>query len=276
MKTLYMADIDGTLLNSKGVLSDYTAKTLNALIERGLPFTVNTSRSPESAMSVIEKLNLKLPAILMNGSMFYNTKEKKAEHLNCISPVAARTAVAVCKRLNAEPFVFSYINGGIDVQYASCNSPASAAFLKARGSYYRSCREAFGINASGSIPFIICVGEGEHLNRVAEELKRIKDISASVYLDNSGGYSFLEIYSQCAGKGKGALAFKEKYGFGRIVAFGDNFNDIPMFEAADFSIAVANAYPEIKNIASLEIDSCDSDAVANYLLLEWARNPELY
>ena len=60
------------------------------------------------------------------------------------------------------------------------------------------------------------------------------------------------------------------------MAFGDNLNDIPMLTAADFSVVVANGYPELKRIANLEIDSCDKDAVANYLLMEWARDPKLY
>ena len=86
MKTIYMADLDGTLLRSDGTLSDYTKTTLNALIERGLQFTVNTSRTPDSAMSVLQGLRLKLPIILMNGSMFYNPVTRETEHLLCIDP----------------------------------------------------------------------------------------------------------------------------------------------------------------------------------------------
>ena len=37
MKTLYVSDLDGTLLNQEARLSAYTAETLNLLIEEGLP-----------------------------------------------------------------------------------------------------------------------------------------------------------------------------------------------------------------------------------------------
>ena len=41
MKTLYVSDLDGTLLNQEARLSAYTAETLNLLIEEGLPFTLS-------------------------------------------------------------------------------------------------------------------------------------------------------------------------------------------------------------------------------------------
>ena len=276
MKTLYMADLDGTLLHTDGSLSDYTKTTLNALIERGLQFTINTSRTTESAISVLGGLKLKLPIILMNGSMFYNPETKETEHLLCIDPVAARTAVAVCLRLHAEPFVFSYKDGGMDLQYVNCNSTHTKKFIETRGKYYRSCKQVASINTSGKIPFIALVGDKHELENVEANLKHIKGIQTVLFPNEKGDFCFLEIYPEKAGKGDGALLFKEKYSFDRVVAFGDNLNDIPMLRAADFSVAVANGYTDLKQIANLEIDGCDKDSVANYLLMEWARDPKLY
>ena len=106
MKTIYMADLDGTLLHSDGTLSDYTKTTINALIERGLQFTVNTSRSPRSAEAVISELNLRLPAIYMNGSLFCNTQSGDILHTECIAQSDARIALATCLRMGAEPFLY--------------------------------------------------------------------------------------------------------------------------------------------------------------------------
>jgi len=43
-RTLYISDLDGTLLNSRKVLSDYTRNTLNSLIEMGVNFSVQDNR----------------------------------------------------------------------------------------------------------------------------------------------------------------------------------------------------------------------------------------
>ena len=48
MKTLYISDLDGTLLNSQGKISDYSIKTINNLINEGMIFTYATARSLEN------------------------------------------------------------------------------------------------------------------------------------------------------------------------------------------------------------------------------------
>ena len=64
----------------------------------------------------------------------------------------------------------------------------------------------------------------------------------------------------------GRLDFlKERFGFTRLVVFGDGLNDIPMFNVADESYAVANALEEVKRIATGVIGSNEEDAVAGFL-----------
>lgn len=276
MKTIYMADLDGTLLRSDGTLSDYTKTTLNALIERGLQFTVNTSRSPKSAEAVISELNLRLPAIYMNGSLFCNTQSGDILHTECIAQSDARIALATCLRMGAEPFLFSYRDGDVDVQYKNCNAEESQMFLNARKGYYKSFRQVSDFKVSNHTPYILCVGKPSKLNIIKNILNELKGIHAIVYPEVHQPFCYLEIYSKNAGKGVGLTLYKKKFGFDRVVAFGDNLNDIPMLEAADFGIAMANGYSGLKSVADLEIDSCDKDAVANYLLMEWARDPKLY
>ena len=55
-------------------------------------------------------------------------------------------------------------------------------------------------------------------------------------------------------------------GYEKIVAFGDNYNDLGMFEAADVSVAVGNACDEVKNAADIVIEKNTEDGVAKFLL----------
>ena len=66
LDTLYISDLDGTLLTPECKVSDETASALNTMIANGLFFTVATARSASSAAPLLEKLNLRLPVILMN------------------------------------------------------------------------------------------------------------------------------------------------------------------------------------------------------------------
>ena len=52
MKTLYLSDLDGTLLTPAQNLSPYAARTLRRLIREGLPFSYATARSRVTACSL--------------------------------------------------------------------------------------------------------------------------------------------------------------------------------------------------------------------------------
>ena len=67
MKTLYLSDLDGTLLTPAQNLSPYAARTLRRLIREGLPFSYATARSRITASVVTRGICPKLPAVYHNG-----------------------------------------------------------------------------------------------------------------------------------------------------------------------------------------------------------------
>ena len=91
------------------------------------------------------------------------------------------------------------------------------------------------------------------------------------YRDNYSDMYFLEIISKVVSKGSAAKQVKELIGADKMVAFGDNLNDIPLFEAADECYAVGNAENALNEIATDVIGSNDEDAVAKYILNEYNR-----
>jgi hydroxymethylpyrimidine pyrophosphatase-like HAD family hydrolase len=76
---------------------------------------------------------------------------------------------------------------------------------------------------------------------------------------------WLEICPRNCTKAKAILKMKERYGFDRLVAFGDSVNDLSMFRVADEAYAVANAIGEVKAAATAVIGSNEEDAVARFL-----------
>lgn len=86
------------------------------------------------------------------------------------------------------------------------------------------------------------------------------------YSDNYTGCYFLEILSSKVNKGISAEFVKNYIKADRMVAFGDNLNDIPLFRHADECYAVENANEKLKEIATGVIGRNDDDAVAEYIL----------
>ena len=68
-KTLFVSDLDGTLMRGDETLSAYTVQAVNRLIEQGMAFTYATARSIESARVITGGLRMKLPVITRNGAV---------------------------------------------------------------------------------------------------------------------------------------------------------------------------------------------------------------
>ena len=69
MKTLYVSDLDGTLLRSDAKTSAYTNQVINQLTSDGLLFSYATARSYLTATKAIRGLNAKIPIITYNGAV---------------------------------------------------------------------------------------------------------------------------------------------------------------------------------------------------------------
>ena len=65
--TLFVTDLDGTLLHSDTSLSDFTADALNRLIDRGAKLSFATARSLYTAGGLVAKIAPSVPIILHNG-----------------------------------------------------------------------------------------------------------------------------------------------------------------------------------------------------------------
>ena len=103
MKTLYISDLDGTLLDADARLSAYTEQTLTRLIGKGMAFTFASGRTPEAALKIVESVPLKLPVIMMNGVLIYDMEEKRY----LLKEYLTEESVAEIKRLllqKAKPF----------------------------------------------------------------------------------------------------------------------------------------------------------------------------
>lgn len=81
-KTLYITDLDGTLLTNKSGLKDRAAELITRLSENGVLFTYATARRFNSAHFRMAKAGIKLPVILMNGVIIADGESGRIIELN--------------------------------------------------------------------------------------------------------------------------------------------------------------------------------------------------
>ena len=118
MKTLYISDLDGTLLQSNGTPSEFTVKTINDLIGKGMNITFATARSYSSAAKILPLFDLRIPAATMNGVFLTDTAGSTQKRVCFINRGAAMNVTDIMVNHGRPPFAYTYTRSGfLDVQY---------------------------------------------------------------------------------------------------------------------------------------------------------------
>ena len=264
MKTLYVSDLDGTLLRKNETLSTYTIKTINTLTASGMLFSYATARSLNTAKKVTEGLNTHFPLIIYNGAF---VKDNITEEI-LIANYFEEDVYEVLKDLFAHeiyPIIYSYQNNIEKFSYIPEKATSGMqAFLNSRrGDKRTNIVTAESELMDGNLFYITCIDKPEKLEPFYHKYKNKYHV---VYQkDIYTGEQWLEIMPQKASKAQAALQLKQKLECDRLVVFGDGKNDIDMFEIADEAYAVENAVSELKVVATGIIESNENDGVAKYL-----------
>ncbi|MDA3838971.1 MAG: HAD family hydrolase [Candidatus Delongbacteria bacterium] len=276
-KTLYITDLDGTLLNSKPRVSEYSLNKINSLIEKGMNFTIATARSHESAAPLIAELDLRLPIILHNGVFVYDPLKQKYIHENFIRTETVQEIIRILSTIEINPIIFTKSNKNFYTYYKGFQNPGGKKYIKSRLSKndkrFRLVSN-FDKALSEKIITLIIIDRKNKLEEIHEKIKDEFDlnflISEDVYSVDS---YWLEITTKNSTKKDAILFLKKHLKAEKTICFGDNTNDISMFEIADESYAVENAVQELKDIATDVIDSNKEDGVARFLEMHY--NEEL-
>ena len=267
---LFVKELDGTLLNSNKEVSIKSTEILNKLIDNGVNFTVATARTPATVVDLLQDVNLKLPAVLMNGVLLYDIKEEKYINIKEIGKDTVDKVFDVLNKFDKNAMVYGIRNNHLWVYHKEFEYSWEYNFYKERADRkqktflkvenYQEC-----INESKIINFIV-FDKYEKIKGIYEELKKIDEISVEYYEDiYEKGCYFLEAYSAEASKANGIKLLSDYIEHDKLICFGDNLNDIPMFELADECYATANAVERVKEISTDVIGSCDEDGVALFM-----------
>jgi len=270
MKTLYISDLDGTLLHSDQHLSQYSVDTLNAMLEKGLLFSYATARSSITSRKACHGLNARFPLIVYNGAFVIDNVSGEL----LLSNFFDDDAIPVLNDLLAHdvfPIVYSYQNGIERFSYMpDCCSKGVLDFVASRPGDPRTtavtqCSHLY----NGNIFYFTCIDEKEKLTPLYE---KYKDKHHCIFhKDIYSGEQWLEIMPQNACKANACRQLKELLGCERLVVFGDGTNDMDMFHAADYSCAVSNAVKELQLISDEIIGSNDDDGVVKWIEQDWKK-----
>lgn len=267
MKTLYVTDLDGTLLNSSEGLSAYTVDTVNVLVERGMLFTYATGRSLVSASRVAAGLSTKIPVVAYNGAFIFEPSSGNILSGEFFREEDASAIIDALDRLDISPIVYAYVDGKECLSWLTTRENEGVRrYLDSRGNdpRFRPLEDKAEL-WHGDIFYFTCIGEKSELEPLYALFGQDERFTCTLMPEIYRPEWWCEMMPCRASKANAILRLKKLWGCDRIVCFGDAPNDLSMFRIADESYAVANAADELKAKATAIIASNDADGVAKWL-----------
>lgn len=268
---LFVSDLDGTLLNKDQIISDYSKRELNRLINTGVNFAIATARSPATVSEILDGINIKTPVVLMNGVIIYDIENKKYINVKEIDKDSVKEVIKILEEYNKTFFLYGIKDDYLWVYHKDftydfereyyeerCNKPLKS--FKKVESYLDVLEDNQIVN------FVFFENNEAIAKELFDKIMNVQGVTGNCYKDiyNEGAY-FLDVYNKDASKANGIKFLADYVDHSKVITFGDGENDVPMFEIADECYALENASEELKSIATKVIGNNNEDAVVKFL-----------
>jgi len=244
--------MDGTLLNSKKEISENNKKAIQKLFSKGHKIVIATARLPRSIDKKIKSLDVTTDNIYYNGALV-----KCNDGTNFTNSIENNLFVEIYKSIKE-------------------NDSGAIISIEENDKWF-SCQEydykkEFSVSEGPEI-----LNETDFLNKRPNKIlinryktsKYIKEqFSHSCNVIETDSSTLIQIMSKDASKENSIKEIAEKYAFSRnkIYCFGDDHNDIGMFNYCANGVAMGNAIDELKKVAKYVTDTNDNDGIAKFIL----------
>lgn len=255
---LLALDIDGTLLRDDGEISPVDRAAVERARAAGIEVTLATGRLSSATIPVAETLGLTMPLVCADGGAVYCPREQRI--LTSVSLPAAAVR-ALCTRGRAHgllPFVFTH--GAI------AGAPDEAArfpFLTGWTPHHQAVRSVevwAGANPQDVVTAIV-VGPEDPARALAEESRDepfvMQGVDVVAFPITGTEHWVTRLTPTSCSKATGLATVAAALGISarQVAVLGDWWNDVPMFEWAGVSFAMAHAPEGVRRTAHRSVSA---------------------
>jgi Cof subfamily protein (haloacid dehalogenase superfamily) len=261
MIKLVVTDVDGTLLDNNADISELNLKALLTCKEMEIGIVLATGKSIFSIRPIIQKFDLKLPQITLNGAVIVD-KDLKVINSIKISPEYYFGIVKEIREHGYNPLA-ALTDGRI---FFDRYHPNMKAFDRIKENITKIDSIETDFISQNCVSVSVAIKEEDPL-----DLHLRNKFSCKLQLVRSGEY-FFDILNLDATKGNALHFVAEmlKIDKKEIAVFGDSYNDLSMFSQAGLRIATRNSYQKVLEAADFITDenynSGFGKAVYKYIL----------
>lgn len=286
MYKLIAIDLDGTLLNSNGVVTQETKETLQKIISKNINVVLASGRMIDSMKTFANEIGCNKYLIAGNGSIIYDIEKDEIIYKNFLSKEKVLDVIKICEENSI------YYNIYTDKEIL-------ATALKYNVLYYnkenlnREEKDRNKINIVSNmyeyvknlenenfLKMTICDEDKMIFNSIIRRIRQIKGIdvldvghmSRKVITQGTEefevSYAYTEVSAQNVDKWEAIkyLLDQDNLTQEEVIAIGDNINDKIMIQNAGLGIAMKDSSPVVKKVANIVTErSNNEDGVVNTL-----------
>lgn len=197
---LFAVSLDDMLTPLKGELSSYSKVEINKMIERGMKFTVATTRTPASVIKPLEGINLNMPVIVMGGAALYDINENTFLNAYVISNESCSEIVGTVRDEGMNCFISALCDDTMIIYYRELINPAEKEIFRTlKRSPYRNYIKREPYESDKPI-YIMLIDETKRVcglyNKMLEKGfgKRFRILCFPS--DEYSGFSYIKIYNK--------------------------------------------------------------------------------
>lgn len=282
MYKLITTDLDGTLLNSYGQVSQKNKQAITQAIQKGTKVVLASGRGCMSVLNFAKETGANEYIICGNGAMVYSIKEQKTIYEKYLEKNKVLQLIKICEENSI--YYSIYTETGLIAKTLNYNvlfynhENANQPDNKKTNIYLTDDVYNYVLNReiSDYTKITICDNNNIIFNGIIKKLREIKGIDVldvghmTRKLLKFGTeeytieYFYTEITSENTDKWNAIdfLINKLNINANEVMSIGDNVNDKTMLQNAGLGVAMANSAPYIQQIADVVTETNNNDGVA--------------
>lgn len=248
-------DMDGTLLNSNGEISERNTHAIRCAMDRGVRFVLATGRPIQGVRDYADKLGISGPVITYNGAMIVDAVTEEILYEQGMDRDDAALAMELGRQYDTTMCIWSkgqlYVNKLNDRAYEYMKISGVEPVLV----------EDYDSLIHDGITKILWYDDEDMIGRMPAEMATKPFSETSFCLSRP---FFIEFFSNKVSKANAISKLCEVYGIlpEEVITIGDAPNDLPMIEFAGLGVAMDNADDSVKAAAKYVTATNDEDGVA--------------
>lgn len=252
-------DMDDTLLGQDLKISAGTVERIQKAKEKGVRVVIATGRMFQAIIPYLRQLELTDPAIVYNGAMVQRLEDEQPEVHH---PVPVKLGRELANRVeDMDSQLNAYIH---DQLFVRKRTPQVFRYMEATGVDSTEVGLLGEYLQQNPTKLLVIHDNLDEIEEMQQTLTQEFGEQLSIFRSKP---NYIEVTAKGISKGKALAELAQKMGIdqSQVIAIGDSQNDLEMIKWAGLGVAVANARPEVKEVADFVTGSCEEDGVAQVI-----------